>query len=229
MTLYKVSEGFAEKMRQAEVYDHVASSYGERFVQYVINRQYRKSVGLVRWLNKFLQNPSDKVLEAEKQINNYNSHDKQALVVRQWVEDNIEYVGDKELWDTVEYWATPEETLEKGRGDCEDGAILAYVLCRLKGVPANRLMLFAGDVVGGGHCWLAYRPSMYPLNWAFLDWCYWETGRSMDTRQLFYVDGKSIEGFEHREGEVLKPYDSYESLWFAFNEDKSHLRFNYSY
>ena len=43
-----------------------------------------------------------------------------------WVNKNITYVEDRVLYDKADYWATPEETMEKEAGDCEDIAILKY-------------------------------------------------------------------------------------------------------
>lgn len=37
-----------------------------------------------------------------------------------WVEGHIKYSSDEELYNLDDYWASPEETLEKGKGDCED-------------------------------------------------------------------------------------------------------------
>lgn len=96
--------------------------------------------------------------------------------------------------------------------NCEDGAILLYILCRLKGIPANRLYILAGSVVGGGHCWLGYKPIHYPLNFVFLDWCYGKNGPSMNKvldRDFYHINGTDITGD-----------DSYIELWFAFNEDQ---------
>lgn len=46
--------------------------------------------------------------------------------INTWCNHNIEYVPDRILYDKQDYWATPEETLEKGAGDCEDIAILKW-------------------------------------------------------------------------------------------------------
>ena len=35
----------------------------------------------------------------------------------------IQFRDDQEVWGVVDYWASPLETLEKGRGDCEDYAL----------------------------------------------------------------------------------------------------------
>jgi hypothetical protein len=80
----------------------------------------------------------------------------------------------------------------------------------------------AGDVDGGGHAWVAYRPINYPLNWAFLDWCYWIDLKGMDNRSLFFVNKKAITGSYMSGGVPTAVMSKYKSLWFAFNEDVSH-------
>ena len=54
---------------------------------------------------------------------------------------------------------------------CEDGAILIYILAHLCGIPDYRIQLVAGNVVGGGHCYCVFTDTNgieYPI-----DWCYW--------------------------------------------------------
>jgi intein/homing endonuclease len=107
--------------------------------------------------------------------------------------------------------------------NCEDGAILMYVLCRLKNVPANRLLLMAGDVlVGkgasqGGHAWLAYRPFNYPLSFVFLDWCYNPDLRPVDEMTLYNVKSKFI---------LSDSFSAYKWIWFACNEEYSFYELN---
>ncbi|MEA1994302.1 MAG: hypothetical protein U9N35_07925 [Euryarchaeota archaeon] len=42
----------------------------------------------------------------------------------EYIYQNIEWASDYNTYWNLEYWASPGETLEKGRGDCEDRAIL---------------------------------------------------------------------------------------------------------
>jgi hypothetical protein len=41
-----------------------------------------------------------------------------------WVSTHIAYASDSSEWGHEEYWASPEQTFNAGKGDCEDKAIL---------------------------------------------------------------------------------------------------------
>lgn len=75
----------------------------------------------------------------------------------------IVFVDDIEVWGKTDYWATPLESLGRGRGDCEDFAIAKYVSLRSLGVPLDKLRLtYVRAQFGGGsqaHMVLAYYPS----------------------------------------------------------------------
>lgn len=51
------------------------------------------------------------------------------------------FQSDVEVWQQADYWATPMESLVRGRGDCEDFAIAKYVSLMALGVPQERLRL----------------------------------------------------------------------------------------
>lgn len=57
-----------------------------------------------------------------------------------WLQENIEYVGDE-----GDYWQSPEETLERGAGDCEDFAFLNDAFLRLLGYNSRTMVLFNND------------------------------------------------------------------------------------
>lgn len=75
----------------------------------------------------------------------------------------IVFVDDVDAWGKTDYWATPLESLGRGRGDCEDFAIAKYVSLRSLGVPLDKLRLtYVRAQLGGGsqaHMVLAYYPS----------------------------------------------------------------------
>ena len=48
--------------------------------------------------------------------------------IEMWIYKNIEYSTDLEQYETAEYRATPEETLQSMKGDCDDRAILFMYL-----------------------------------------------------------------------------------------------------
>ena len=191
----------------------------KKFIYYMINwKNYNKSVYLKPWLKSQVDEASDNLKDLVKDLlSRYAnpSNDTKAKVLFEWVRANIIYKSDLLIWKVKEYWQPAEVTLFKRTGDCEDGAILLYVMCRLAGVPSNRLFLFCGDVEGGGHCWLAYKPNKYPINFVFLDWCYWPSSKSMAWRDKFWVDGQKIRG----------QFDKYYNIWWCFNEDGTYLEF----
>lgn len=227
--VFKFSEAFVQA--NPEVFNFVEEGFASRIVYYIIHSEFRKSVKLTPWLEEQMQEAQDDLdlKQVLDQIPTLDDPDEQVNRCLRWVYDNIKYVGDIENWKMSEYWQTYAETLQLREGDCEDGAILMYVICRMKGVPASRLRLMAGSVVGGGHCWLAYRPNEYPLNWAFMDWCYWYTPANITQRPLFDVQGQVIRGYTLSRDMIIGPYDNYRTIWFAFNEDKSNRTLTYMY
>lgn len=78
--------------------------------------------------------------------------------VCRWVDARVQYLGD-DIHDRAEYWQSPDQTYEWGRGDCEDYVILVmYLIHRdLGGWPA----LIGGYVSGGRHAWVGYAGRWY--------------------------------------------------------------------
>lgn len=220
MVLLKFSKG---AVANPKVYEIVSSTFLEQAVYYVLNSGYRKSVNLVPWLKKQVDNPSEKLLAEAKKIKTYEDTDAQIVEVLRYVKSIIKYTGDTQVWKMAEYWQTAEETLSLKTGDCEDGAILIYVLARLKGIQANRLYLMAGDVVGGGHCFLGYRPTYYPLNWDIMDWCYWYKSNGVSVRNKFTIAPSNVY-LEYKIDGTPVP-SNYKKMWFSFNENDSHKYF----
>lgn len=188
-------------------------------VHYIIDRRYRKSVHLVSWLKKQVEDDSFEFTEAIRTlIPKSKNIDVQMRHIQAWIIRNIKYTTDEKAWDVNEYWQTAKETLELRTGDCEDMHVLFYVLARKLGISSSRLMLFAGTVkLGagartGGHCWLGYRAFNYPINWVFLDTCYYATTATVKHRPKYFVKGQKIHS----------PHDTnYQNIWFAFNEETS--------
>lgn len=199
-------------------YPDVAFDYVEKqtFVQkairYTIDHKLRKSVLVAPWVRAQILNPAPELQELDDSLQT-SKYDTTMIRILKWVRANIIYTGDHKQWGILEKWSAAEETFRLGKGDCEDGAILAYVLGRLAGVPENRLYLFTGDVNTskgkGGHCWLAYKPQTNPLVSCFLDWCYFYDSRSIQTRKQYYVLGNSISDTK------------YSTMWFCFNASNS--------
>lgn len=225
MTLIKYDKSITEKF--PELYDNIQDSYLKRTIYYIIHSKYRKIVNLRKWIDTFVKTDQKGAFNSILDVipSNTNDYDLQVLNCLKWVVNNIIYVGDYKSWDSDEYFQTPLETISRKTGDCEDGAILLYYLCRMKGVPANRMLLLAGPVTGGRHCWLAYKPTEYPLNHTFLDWCYYVKFTNINLREKFYIDKfNKIHAYTY-EG-VPKTTD-YLSVEFAFNENTSIESFKY--
>lgn len=53
----------------------------------------------------------------------------------------IKYSSDRQTYGQKDYWATPTQTLDMGRGDCEDYAILKMAALGAAGVPASSMTL----------------------------------------------------------------------------------------
>lgn len=80
---------------------------------------------------------------------------------------HIEFGDDQQIWGQSDYWATPMETLAKGKGDCEDFTIAKYFTLLNMNVPIESLRLvYVKARIGGpsssiqqAHMVLTYYPS----------------------------------------------------------------------
>lgn len=61
--------------------------------------------------------------------------------VNQFFNERISYQTDKQAWGQADYWASPNETLTKGVGDCEDFAIAKYYALQKVGVDPEKLSM----------------------------------------------------------------------------------------
>lgn len=77
------------------------------------------------------------------------------------------FVDDRELWQTTDYWATPDEFMRRDAGDCEDFAIAKYFTLKAMGVPPEKLRITYVKVasLAQAHMVLAYyeTPRAEPL------------------------------------------------------------------
>jgi len=76
---------------------------------------------------------------------------------------HVLFRDDTEVWGQIDYWASPLETLHKGRGDCEDYAVAKYFSLLALGMPTSKLRLvYVRAQIGGpqglvqAHMVLAY-------------------------------------------------------------------------
>jgi hypothetical protein len=58
------------------------------------------------------------------------------------------YWGVRYKQESVNKWQRPQETWEKGRGDCEDFALLIKELCAINGIQANISVFFPKTGIG---------------------------------------------------------------------------------
>ncbi len=61
--------------------------------------------------------------------------------VNHFFNKSIAYQDDLTLWGKKDYWASPVETIGRGKGDCEDYAIAKYFTLTSLGVDENKLRL----------------------------------------------------------------------------------------
>ena len=86
--------------------------------------------------------------------------------VNEFFNRKIQFMDDIQIWGQTEYWATPIETLAKGKGDCEDFTIAKYFTLLEAGIPNEQLrLIYVKARIGGSastitqaHMVLAFYP-----------------------------------------------------------------------
>jgi predicted transglutaminase-like cysteine proteinase len=86
--------------------------------------------------------------------------------INEFFNRKIQFVDDIQVWGQTDYWATPLETLAKGKGDCEDFTIAKYFTLRDAGMSNEQLrLIYVKARIGGpasnvtqAHMVLAYYP-----------------------------------------------------------------------
>ena len=204
--MIKFSKGLQEKLRGDKSLDSVMSYIQRKnlfstFINYIIDSKFRRGVDLKNWLNK-QEVPAELIAEAsefEQAYNNFTVLDYYDEVVKALLRAyrnkgtaGYIYVHDKNNYGSNEYWATISQIVESKKDDCDGFALLLYTLMDLIGVPDNRKYIVAGDVKGGGHCYVVYRADdgvEYPI-----DGCYWsDTSMRLEipynSRQEYFFGG----------------------------------------
>lgn len=111
---------------------------------------------------------------------------------------NIAFDEDLTIWGQSDYWATPLETVGKGRGDCEDFSIIKYYTLRQLGVPVAkmRLIYVKAKQAGGqrAHMVLAYyaSPTAEPLVLDNLDPAIKPASKRPDLAPVFSFNSQGI-------------------------------------
>lgn len=87
--------------------------------------------------------------------------------VNEFFNRRIAFVDDQAVWGRSDFWATPFETMTKGKGDCEDFVIAKYFSLLDMNVPDTQLrLIYVRARLGGpssamqqAHMVLAYYPT----------------------------------------------------------------------
>lgn len=81
--------------------------------------------------------------------------------VNRFFNRQLRFADDSRVWQQVDYWATPIESLIKGAGDCEDYAIAKYFSLRRLGIPSDKLRITYVKALrlNQAHMVLTYYPS----------------------------------------------------------------------
>ena len=110
-------------------------------------------------------------IQVKRIIGSDNSNDSKVYKIEKWVRDNVKYYSDNKQFNMNERWTLPMETLQRKKGDCEDGAILIMSFAVTAGVPSDRLRLYAPIALPGGelHASLAYQRE-FDDRWVWVEW-----------------------------------------------------------
>ena len=210
----------------ANIETHVRRNLISNAIYYIIDRKYRKVVNLQKWLKEQVKEAEGhEGLQGVASVLKSDTDDKTMKACLDWVRKQITYTTDDDKWDMEEKWEGVIDVYNTRKGDCESGALLMYCLARLAGVSESKVWIQCGSVNGGGHAWIGYIPDEYPLNFTFMDWCYWYKKYSIEQRNKFTVSGQGI--FEYaKDGNGYRVVDSnYYRMWFVFNEETSYRSF----
>jgi len=176
---------------------------------YLIDWRIREGVNLRDWLAKQVADPFGEEIVLFNNWREIKNIDDRMFAIFRFVYSQYNYISDDKNWETPEHWSSLKESYEtkNKRGDCEDGAIAMFVLARKSGMPENRIKVVAGDVLGGGHCWVLY--SSNDANDYALDWCYWADLRDFADRPDFW----SLDG-----------YYCGDEIWFAVTDNSLYIK-----
>jgi len=111
-------------------------------------------------------------IQVKKIVMESDSNDDKIYKIEEWVRDNIRYASDKIQFNMAERWTNPMETLQRKKGDCEDGAMLVMAMAVAAGIPRDRLRVYAPIVTSGGmHACTAYKRETDDA-WVWMEWTY---------------------------------------------------------
>jgi hypothetical protein len=103
-------------------------------------------------------------------VKNRDSNDTKVYKIEKWIRDNIDYHSDNKQFNMNERWTMPMETLQRRKGDCEDGATLIMSFAVTAGIPEDRIRLYAPIVTSKGfHASVAYKRES-DNEWVWVEW-----------------------------------------------------------
>jgi hypothetical protein len=106
----------------------------------------------------------------KKIVSQRDSNDNKVYKIEKWVMRNIKYRSDKKQFNMNDRWTLPMETLQRKKGDCEDGSTLIMSFAVTAGVPVERLRLYAPIVLPNGyHACVAYQRESDD-EWVWIEW-----------------------------------------------------------
>lgn len=106
----------------------------------------------------------------KKIVRQRDSNDTKVYKIEKWVMRTILYRSDEKQFNMNDRWTLPMETLQRKKGDCEDGATLIIALAATAGVPVERLRLYAPIALPGGwHACVAYQRESDD-EWVWVEW-----------------------------------------------------------
>ena len=106
----------------------------------------------------------------KKIVRDRDSNDTKVYKIEEWVRKNIHYHSDKRQFNMNDRWTLPMETLQRRKGDCEDGSILIASLSVTAGIPEDNLRLYAPIVTNAGfHASIAYKRESDD-QWVWVEW-----------------------------------------------------------
>lgn len=201
-----------------KIINYIDSLWITEQIWYRLSSKGKHSSNISKFLKSQIDNPLLDEIIVKNGFNTIDDDDRLIYLISKWVKNNIKYVSDKNQFNEIEHWSTVEETLTSMEGDCEDGAILIYVLARKCGIPIEKIKLIAGSVYSPfkkkieGHAWTMYKSTKYPYVWFFIDWCYYFESKVPCKNRTSYIFDKDL---------VIIPYNGkYIQGWFVVDEEK---------
>lgn len=149
------------------------------------------------------------------------SFDKRAMIVWEFVVENIKYVYDTEKQRKGDFWLFPPEIHALCEGDCEDGSFLLASLLLASGISPFCVRVVLGEVFDekgkslGGHCWPVYKNELG-------QWCILESTLDNIPSRMPEANKLSEKGQSFQ----YVPYYCFNNyhLWEIFSEDKKTTR-----